>query len=311
MHNEFNVREFRNALGSFVTGVTAVTTRLEDGRPVGFTANSFTSVSLDPPLILVCIGKSSSNFDTFAKTRHFCVNILAESQQHISQQFASKGVDRFAGLAWSAGALGSPVIDDSLAWFECALHESVDAGDHLILIGRVEEFGQTIGSPLAYCRGNYVLFELEQQVMSSRHHRARFGAILETPEGVLFVPGEKPGTLALPSASRLGTKDAKEGLFRALSQLVAEFEIEFLFSVWEADDADRLNVYYRGRAIGVPTAESVKICPVEAIPYDLLDFDDERLLKRYVEERSNFRFSVYSGTSSAGHWWEIPHRSAG
>lgn len=301
----FDVREFRTALGGFVTGVTVVTTTI-NGSPIGFTANSFTSVSLDPPLILVCIGKSSSNFANFQQVDAFCVSILAESQRTISQKFASKGIDRFEGVAWTAGDLGNPVIDNAVAWFDCTLHQRIDAGDHHILVGKVSEFGHNVGSPLAFCRGNYVLFELDQQILSSTHHRARFGAILETPEGIVFVPGEKPGSLALPTTLRLGTRKANDGLYRTLGALGLDFDIEFLFSVWEEDAADRLSVYYRGIASGTVDPALGQVIPLDAIPHDKLGHDDNRLLNRYKQERASFRFSVYNGTATAGNFWEVP-----
>jgi flavin reductase (DIM6/NTAB) family NADH-FMN oxidoreductase RutF len=306
---EISPRELRNALGGFVTGVTAVTTEL-DGKRYGFTANSFSSVSLDPPLVLVCIGKTSSNFETFQRAGHFCVNILAESQRNISQQFAAKGVDRFAGIELETGVLGSPVIKDSVSWFECSLHQRIDAGDHEILIGLVADFGYTTGSPLGYCRGNYVMFELEQQIMNARGQRGRFGAILETSEGVILVEGEKPGTLALPTASSLGTREKGDGLFGALAALGCDFDIEFLFSVWEGTDTGNLNVYYRGSAAGRPTSSAAQVFALDAIPHDRLHKHDSRLLTRYAEERANFRFSVYTGTETTGSWFKAHRQDA-
>lgn len=300
-----DIRELRTALGGFVTGVTIVTTTVE-GRPAGFTANSFTSVSLDPPLILACIGKSSSNFENFQKVDRFCVSVLAESQRNVSQQFASKVADRFAGIEWSVGELGNPIIDKSVSWFDCTLNQRIDAGDHLILIGQVHEFGHNIGTPLAYCRGHYVLFELEQRVLGSIHRQTRFGTILETPEGIVFVSDPQSGALALPRATRLGNRKANDGLFKTLSSIGLEFDLEFLFSVWEDDAGDSLGVYYRGTATGEVKPGHGQIIPINAIPIDKLDPHDQRLILRYKQERENSRFSVYNGTETAGSFWEIP-----
>lgn len=307
---EIDPKEFRNALGGFITGVTIVTTEI-GGIPVGFTANSFTSVSLSPPLVLVCIGKSSSNYEAFSETDHFCINVLAENQRDVSQKFSAKGVDRFADLDWSSGVLGSPVIDNSIASFQCRMHQRIDAGDHDVLIGRVVKFDQKMGSPLGYCRGNYVLFELEQRVLDSGSHSSKFGAILETPDGVAFerLPGS--GRLVLPNTSMHGTREAKEGLYAKLTQLGLSFDLEFLFSVWESDKADQLNVYYRGNARMSQPVESVTFIPIDDIPFDDLEHDDMRLLRRYREERKTFRFSVYAGTSTSGKWWEVAPQKTG
>lgn len=148
-------RALRRAFGAFATGVTVVTARDGQGRPIGFTANSFTSVSLDPPLVLVCPGKGSSNIGTFRSAPHFAVNILAADQQAISHRFATPVSDRFAGLAWQAGEGGVPLIDGAAAWFACARHDIVEAGDHLILIGRVAAFDAGGAAPLVFAQGGY------------------------------------------------------------------------------------------------------------------------------------------------------------
>ncbi|MFP4903008.1 flavin reductase family protein, partial [Paraburkholderia sp. BR14261] len=161
----FDIAEFRRALGAFVTGVTVVTTIQPDGSPRGFTANSFTSVSLDPPLILVCIAKTASSYAVFSQTGRFAVSVLAEDQQQVSGVFASKAADKFAQVPWSARKTGAPVMDGAAASFDCTTHEVVDAGDHIILIGRVVDVVQTSSTPLGYCRGAYVNFSLSQDAL--------------------------------------------------------------------------------------------------------------------------------------------------
>ena len=146
----------RRAFGSFLTGVTVVTTRAASGRPVGMTANSFASVSLDPPLVLVCVGSNSSNFPAFAETPLFAVNVLREGQDEVAASFARRGIDRFAGVAHATQATGAPVLDECLAWFDCTVHQRVVAGDHLILVGKVEAFAAASAQPLGFLRGRYV-----------------------------------------------------------------------------------------------------------------------------------------------------------
>lgn len=158
----------------------------------------------------------------------------------------------------------------------------------------------TIGSPLGYCRGNFVMFELDQQVMNAHGHRGRFGAILEAPEGIMLVQGSRRGTWEIPAAARLGTREEGDGLFGVLSTLGCDFDIEFLFAVWEDDGAANLNVYYRGSAVGRPTLPTADIFSLGNIPFDRLSAYDVRLLRRYADERANFRFSIYSGTETRG-----------
>ncbi len=148
-------QELRRALGSFPTGVSIVTTRDAEGNPRGMTANSFTSVSLDPPLILVCVSKMASSFPAFGGCDAFAVNLLHEKQGRISSLFASKVVDKFADIDHDIFHTGAPVLSDCLTWFDCTVHERVDAGDHVVLLGRVEAFATTALKPLAFCRGRY------------------------------------------------------------------------------------------------------------------------------------------------------------
>ena len=145
----------RDALGTFATGVTIVTTLSPSGEPIGFTANSFMSVSLDPPLILVCIAKSAAGYAIYNAASTYCVNILAQTQRDLSGIFAARGADKFGGISWRKGETGSPILDGGVAHFDCAMHETVDAGDHAILIGRVVEFKTNDGEPLCYHRGKY------------------------------------------------------------------------------------------------------------------------------------------------------------
>ncbi|QUS37196.1 hypothetical protein GR316_12530 (plasmid) [Falsirhodobacter algicola] len=149
-------RALRDAFGCFMTGVTVVTAEDPSGAPVGFTANSFASVSLDPPLLLVSIARGSRNLAAFRAAEGFAVNILAEDQKDISSVFARPVEDRFAGLDWRRGPVGAPVIAGVSAWFDCHMHERVEAGDHVILIGRIGGFDATPAPGLGYYRGGYI-----------------------------------------------------------------------------------------------------------------------------------------------------------
>lgn len=162
-------RELRRTLGSFATGVTVVTTLDDTGRPRGMTANSFTSVSLDPPLILVCVAKAAPICAAFQSAAGFGVNILSESQRDLSQRFATPMSNRFAGLSWRRGQVGAPLLDGSLAFLDCRMRERIEAGDHLILLGQVEDFGRTEQPPLVFCRGAYVPVSLHREPRQQDH----------------------------------------------------------------------------------------------------------------------------------------------
>lgn len=149
-------RTLRDALGCFATGVTVVTCIDADGKPVGLTANSFTSVSLDPPLLLVCIAKQAASAAAMAGASHFAVNVLQTGQQPASIRFATRHEDRFGPNDWSCGEYGAPVLEKSLGVFECERHGVHDGGDHHILVGRVVKamFDASL-DPLLYFRGSY------------------------------------------------------------------------------------------------------------------------------------------------------------
>ncbi|MCW1383639.1 alpha/beta fold hydrolase [Novosphingobium sp. KCTC 2891] len=151
-----DARTLRDAMGCFATGITIVTTRDADGLPLGLTANSFTSVSLDPPLLLVCIANTAGTAAALQAADHFAVNVLQTSQQQTSNRFAGKGEDRFAATDWRPGDYGVPLLDGSLASFECRRHALHEGGDHFILVGEVTraEF-EPRRDPLLYFRGKY------------------------------------------------------------------------------------------------------------------------------------------------------------
>ncbi|HEY9092532.1 alpha/beta fold hydrolase [Parasphingorhabdus sp.] len=151
-----DARTFRDALGCFATGVTVVTAIGPDGTPIGLTANSFTSVSLDPPLLLVCIANDAGSAPVLREAERFAVNVLQIGQQPTSNRFAGKGEDRFAATPWEVGEYGTPVLKGSLSSFECERQNIHDGGDHFILVGRVlKAIFEPRRDPLLYFRGKY------------------------------------------------------------------------------------------------------------------------------------------------------------
>lgn len=146
--------EFRQGLSRFASGVTVVTCKGDSGY-LGLTVSAFSSVSLDPPLVLVCVHARSSVHDALKEGRCFAVNILAEDQEPVSRLFASKSADRFCGVGSQEGKTGAPLIEGALAFVECRIVHAYPAGDHTILVGQVEAYGITEGKPLLYFCGSY------------------------------------------------------------------------------------------------------------------------------------------------------------
>jgi flavin reductase (DIM6/NTAB) family NADH-FMN oxidoreductase RutF len=149
-------RTLRDALGCFATGVTVVTCLKPDGAPAGLTVNSFTSVSLDPPLLLVCIRREASSAEALIGAAQFAVNVLQTGQQPASIRFATRSEDRFGATPWSRGEAGAPILEESLGVFECERFAVHDGGDHHILVGRVVKASFDAGlDPLLFFRGRY------------------------------------------------------------------------------------------------------------------------------------------------------------
>lgn len=155
-HHGADSRTLRDALGCFGTGVTVVSTLDRAGEPVGLTANSFTSVSLDPELLLVCLNRRASTLQHFEQGEAFAVNVLHIDQLDVARRFAASGEDRFADTEWETWSTGVPILTGSLANFECAKFAEYDGGDHVILVGRVVRVRfDPERDPLLYFRGAY------------------------------------------------------------------------------------------------------------------------------------------------------------
>lgn len=148
-------RELRNALGRFPTGVTVITTRSPAGRAEGLTANSFSALSLDPPLVLWSIGRKSGSLQSFVDSGHFAINVLRASQADMSHRFAKPAADKFEGIDVEAGYGGSPLLPGVLAAFECRTESVIEGGDHLLFVGRVHRIRYGDGEPLIFNAGKY------------------------------------------------------------------------------------------------------------------------------------------------------------
>jgi len=301
---EFDGRDLRRAFGNFATGVTIVTTLDDAGKPCGFTANSFTSVSIDPPLLLVNIAKSAYGCDAFTGSRGFAVNILARDQRELSNRFAAAGTDKFAGLDWRAGRTASPIIDGVVAWFDCEHYEQVDAGDHIILIGRIVHYDYNTHSPLGFCRGAYVSFGLTPkmlQLLSSPGH-LQVGAIIESNGKVLLERDPRNGQLLLPAADRVGDAASGEGLLGKLAGAGIEVDLPFIYAVFH-DDTRRF-VFYLGELLSISEAtetRSLRFHEFDNITWE--EINDPMIismLSRFIREKRLGNYQVYIGDEHHG-----------
>jgi len=147
--------DLRRVMGHFATGVTIVTTVSKSGEPFGLTANAFTSVSLEPPLLLVSVDKKAESYPHLEDSKVFTVNILADEQESLSRKFAVSGGDKFTGVAYREGANGAAILDGVIAFIECKVYASYEGGDHTLYLGLVEEAQTREGKPLLFYRGGY------------------------------------------------------------------------------------------------------------------------------------------------------------
>ena len=286
--------------GAFMTGVTLVTSFDGSGRPVGFTANSFTSVSLSPPLLLVCVAKGARSHAAMIDARAFAVNILAEDQKDVSNTFARPVEDRFAAVSWRPGPLGSPLVAGAAAWFDCELERAIDAGDHTILLGRVVAFDDANRNGLGYCRGGYFTAALQAQGQLAKNGApARVAAVAERG-GEVLLARDAAGRLSLPSVE-IDDANPAEAIGRQLETLSGlAAAVGFLFSVYSDRKTGRQHIVYRA-ALGPGNLRSGEFFAPRAVPFDQLDLPQTAdLLRRFAQESELGNFGVYVGDETAG-----------
>lgn len=296
-------RQLRDAFGAFMTGVTVVTSRDPQGQPIGFTANSFSSVSLDPPLLLVSIDKRSANFSNFTGCSHFAINILSEQQQETSNIFAQKIEDRFSLIGWRPALSGAPLIDHSSAWFDCALHQVVDAGDHAILIGRVEQFDSCGTAGLGYYRGAYFTPARSAESLLAGPEVV-VSALIEC-QGHTVMVDQATGGPALPSR-RVGQHSVSDTLKALLADLDICASPGVVYSVYDDRQQNRQHIVFlcampTEAADPLPTprgGEWFDLSRAAALP--LSDSALKSLLNRFVREHAVGNYGIYYGDEQSG-----------
>ncbi len=292
-----DLRALRDAFGCFMTGVTIVTTFDEEGMPLGFTANSFTSVSLDPPLLLISIARTSRNYPNFARAKDFAINILSEGQREVSATFARPVEDRFASVEWRKGPHGSPIIKGVSAWFDCTVYQIVEAGDHALLIGRIEAFEATQEAGLGYYRGAYVTpAQIGAQLPAGPD--VMVSVIVEAAGSVLLIDDGKGG-LTLPE-TRVGRDGIQAALARLLETAAGEAAAGEIYAVYEDARQGRQHIAFRCPAPGT-AAKQGRFVPLLHDDFDAVaDSARRSMLQRLAEESRIRNYGVYFGTHEAG-----------
>ena len=274
----------QNALGTFLTGIIVVTTHDRDGGPLRFRASSFTPVSLESPLILVCLANNAGHRDAFAQASGFAVNILAAAQKDIAAAFARPLADRFPDVRWKPGPYGAPIFKDAPAWFDCSLCNTVKTGDHLILIGKVEGFES---SP---ARGLYPGPVTET---AGRANSLLVSVLIEY-QGKLLLIDDGKGRVTLPE-----TEAGKEGVTRALKRLIAEIGASatpgFVYSVYENKERQTQHIAFLCQADDTRVTHGVFTELSETTLANVADPAICLMLERFSAESRLGNFGFYLG----------------
>ena len=295
-----DTQAFRQALSTFMTGVTIVTTRDSQNRQRGFTANSFTSVSLQPPLVLICIAKNADAVDAFTHAPGFAVNILTEEQQAISTAFATKEPNKFDFVKTRPGVTGSPLIDGCMGWFDCVKYNQIEAGDHIILIGEVSWFGMANGDPLGYWRGGYVTLGMQTGALGVNHALATYVGSIVGWQGRVMLQ-QRTNDWQVPNTRVEGNLVGHDDrLAKLLSELELHADIDFLYSVFETADSGENYIFYRGSLMRSPTAARLSKHRLALFDHDTLPWqrlpnqETEIMLRRYFKESDIGSFGIYA-----------------
>ena len=303
-----NRRLLRDAFGTFMTGVTVVTTLDEAGAPIGFTANSFSSVSLDPALLLVSIAKTSGSYARFIAAKGFAINVLSEGQKAVSNTFAKPVEDRFASVQWQLGPHGAPILHGVSAWFDCATHQVVDAGDHAILIGQVEAFEASGQAGLGYYRGSY--FTPAQAGAALASGPAVVVSALIEQDGHVLLQDDGRGGLSLPTA-RVGA----HGATAALQALIATAGVQavpgFIYSVYEDVAAGQQHIAFLCPSTGGTPSKGGF---VELSPKGFDDVTDPAMrimLERLADEARVGDYGIYFGNQNVGRVASVATKTEG
>lgn len=294
-------KALRNAFGKYPTGVTVVTTRDASGDPVGFTANSFTSVSLDPPLLLVCPALALSCYPVFEQCQSFTINILAEGQEAVSNTFAGFKGDRFAEVDWCADVNDSPRLTSAATYFSCCRHQLEIAGDHAILIGEVLDFGCSGEAALGYAGGQYFNLGLEHQSENGRFRQGKnlVGAIIEYEDQILLT--RRGDLYDLPHTQLDHSLGLRAALGDWLNRQGFQLSLGNTYSIFEdTADGSRL-AFYRAVAADDRCHELGRYYPIKDLPgMKFATAAMQSMLERFAFEHQSRSFGLYLGDEREG-----------
>jgi len=293
-------KALRDAFGSFPTGVTVVTALDASGAPVGFTANSFTSVSLDPPLLLVCPGKFLSSFEVFATCRAFAVNVLAEGQEEVSNTFAGYKGDRFARVDWAPDAHGVPLLKGTAAAFSCRTHQTIPAGDHVVLMGRIDAMQHSGKRGLGYVSGGYFSLGLERAAGGGRAGKSLIAGAIVVHDGAVLLEDSAEG-LRPPQIKVNSHQQARVAMREHLRAKGVPIRLETAYSIFDDAKGATQFTYFRATAQDAGAGSAGRYVPLNALHRATFATDALRtMLLRYANEHEAHDFGLYVGDETTG-----------
>lgn len=289
---------FRRTLGKFVTGVTVVATRDSRGTRWGMTANSFSSVSLNPPLVSICIADRSPSFPTFLSTQVLGISILTSSQQDIAMRFAKPFEDKFEGLPFSELIPSAPVLETAAATLSCRVLQTVPAGDHVMLISEVMECTAREQTLLGYGEGRFFHMDPHAQMSTlvpSSGREVDFGWLIEREGRLLMLRGAESQKWTLPMGPLGKGATMSESMSRAARQVLGvDVEPVFLYSTLDLSSERTCYVYRALPVSGLPTGPEWGLFTEEEVPWDQLEHERMiPMIRRYFVERAKDRFGIF------------------
>lgn len=296
-----DTKALRGAFSSYMTGVTVVTAQASDGSLVGFTANSFTSVSLDPPLLLVCPGNHLNSYSVFEQCDYFAVNILSDEQEAISNDFAQSTGDRFAGIDWLADRHGCPLISGCSATFSCSVHSRQTMGDHLVLIGEIIGFEHSGLPGLGYCSNGYFTLGKERQANAAvaGGHTGITGIIIEHAGQVLL--SDVDGKKSIPLMTIDEGNGARSSLLNHIEPLGLNVSIGPVYSIYDDAASGQRYTIFTGTASNDNTGQLGDYCDMDTlITAPFVENAQANMMKRFHSEFQTKEFGLYVGDTNHG-----------
>lgn len=291
-------RDYRQALGRFVTGVTVVATRDAEGHRCGMTANSFSSVSLEPPLVSICIAKSAASFDAFASSAAFGISVLSSGQQDIAMRFAKPFADKFDGLDIREPVSGAPIVSGSASVFSCRTERVIEAGDHIILLGLVEDYESEHLPLLAYGEGRFLAINPQDQdgvLVPKPTRQVNIGWLVGADDKVLMHRTGSQGQWSVPMAPLAEGRTLAEAMASSAKSLFGHsVQPDFLYATVDVAEDCTCYFYRASATVGAPLGGDWQYFSETELPWDRLSSSGTlSMLRRFFAERKTSKYGIY------------------